>query len=199
MILDFIITLLSSLVYLFVFWMRLREDYTQDQIFATGFYTLLGIGCGNILARNFFELWWFWIALLGGIIGVFIGIRRFRMRLFESIEAFILANLTLFFIVSLLNIIEDYNMTSLILTLATALFIAAFIFLDTHYKKFSWYKSGRVGFTGLTISGIFFLVRSLVAMSGIYVLSFAGDIEVVISGVISFLSFMTLYNLSGKT
>ena len=199
MVLDFLITLFSSLLFLFVFWMRLREDYSQNQIFTTGFYILLGIGCGNIIARNFIEAWWFWTGLAGGTLGLIFGIRHFHLRFFETVEAFVIAGLALFFSTALSELIGEYSSASLSLTLGIAIFIALFWFLDVHYKKFSWYKSGRVGFSGLTVLGLFFLTRSIVAMSDLYVLSFAGDMEVVISGVISFISFMTVYNLSEKT
>ncbi len=191
--------MLSSLLFLFVFWTRLKEDYTQNQIFTTGFYVLLGMGCGNILADNYFGLWWFWTGLAGGVLGLVMGIRHFRLRVFEAMEAFVIAGLSLFFIVSLSELIRAYSLSSLALTLGIASFIVLFLFLDAHYKKFSWYKSGRVGFSGLTVLGLFFLIRSVVAMGNLSVLSFAGDLEVVLSGVISFTSFMTVYNLSGKT
>lgn len=198
MITDFFITLISSLFFLFVFWTRLREDYTQNQIFTTGFFVLIGFGSGNILSKYYFWEWWFWTGLVGGVAGLIIGMYRYRLRVFETIEAFVIAGLVLFFSITLSELIREYTLNSLILTLAVLSFIGVFLYLDTHYKKFSWYRSGRVGFTGLTVMGLFFLVRSVVAMSDINMLSFAGEIEVVISGLISFLSFMTVYNLSGK-
>jgi hypothetical protein len=179
--------------------MRLREDYTQNQIFTTGFWVLVGIGCGNILADNFFSDWWFLAGLVGGVLGLLAGIRRFRLRFFETLEAFVISGLFLFLSVALAELISDYSLSSLSLTSGVIFFIAAFLFLDAHYKKFTWYKSGRVGFSGLTILGLFFLTRSIVAMSDLSVLSFVGDFEVVISGILSFASFMAVYNLSEKT
>ena len=179
--------------------MRLREDYTQNQIFTTGFYVLLGIACGNILAMGFFNNWWFWLGLAGGAIGLMVGIRCFRLRFFETLEAFVIAGLSLFLVVSLSELIKEYSKSSMFLTLGVIFFIGLFIFLDLHYKKFTWYRSGRIGFSGLTVLGLFFLSRSIIAMSDLYVLSFVGESEVVMSGVLSFVNFMAVYNLSGKT
>jgi hypothetical protein len=197
-ILDIVQTLASSLLFLFIFWERLKEDYTQNQIFTTGFYVLFGIGCGNIIADNFWVDWWFWSGLVGGVIGLLLGIRRFRLRIFESLEAFVISCLSLFFVITSTNLIFEYSKESLFLVSGLAVFIIIFLMLDKHYKKFTWYKSGRVGFSGLTVLGLFFLTRSIVAMSGLSVLSFAGELEVVVSGVLSFASFLAVYNLSSK-
>lgn len=199
MILDFLITLLTSLLFLFAFWVRLKEDYTQQQIFTTGFWVLFGIGCGNILAVNFFDVWWFWTGLAGGFLGLIAGIKRFHLRFFETLEAFVISGLLMFLSIAFSSLMADYSPITLAMTLGIVFFIVLFLFLDVHYKKFIWYKSGRVGFTGMTVLGLFFLIRSIVAMGGSSVLSFAGDIDVVISGVMSFASFMAVYNLSGST
>lgn len=199
MILDILLTLIASLLFLYLFWVRLREDYTSSQIFTTTFYTLFGIGFGNILADNFFYPWWFWATFLGGIIGLAFGIWRFHLRIFEAMEAYIISGLTLLLAVSTEDLVREYSQSSLILLISALFFIFLFIFFDKHYKKFTWYKSGRVGFTGLTVLGLFFLTRAVIAMTGIYMLSFAGELEVVLSGVISFLSFITVYNLSEKS
>lgn len=199
MILDLLITLFSSLLFLFVFWTRLKEDYTQNQIFTTGLYILFGLGFGNLLADNLFRSWWFWTGFAGGFFGLTAGIKRFRLRFFETLEAFVISGLSVFLTVSFSDLMKEYSLISLLLTLGIMFFIGLFLFLDKHYKKFYWYKSGRVGFSGLTVLGLFFLVRTAVAMSGISVLSFAGESEVVISGMLAFISFISVYNLSGKS
>lgn len=198
-IIDILITLFSALFFLYIYWSRLKEDYTQNQIFTSGIYILIGIGAGRILANNFFDAWWFWAAFAGGLIGFIIGISRIHMKIIETLEAYVISVLALYLIVALSALIKTYSPETLVLFLGIALFIGLFLFLDRHYKKFTWYKSGKVGFSGLTVMGLFFLTRSVVAMSGLSVLSFAGDLEVVISGIIAFLSFMAVYNLSGKT
>ncbi len=199
MIINILVSIVSALLFLYVFWTRLKEDYTQNQIFTAGFYVLLGIACGSILADNSFSELWFWASFAGGVIGLALGIWRFRLRFFETLEAAVLSELILFLIVFLLSLVKKFSQITLLGTLAIIVLIGLFIFLDAHYKKFSWYKSGRVGFSGLTVLGLFFLARTLVAMLAIDVLSFVGDREVIASGVLSFVSFMAVYNLSKQT
>jgi hypothetical protein len=177
----------------------LREDYTRNQIFTTGFYSLFAMGCGNILADNFLPGWWFWLGFIGGFLGLSLGIWRFRLRFFETLEAYVISGLSLLFIISLAKVFEKYSLESLLFSVGILLFALVFLFFDKHYKRFTWYKSGRVGFSGLTVLGLFFLVRSAVAMTNISMLSFAGEMEVVISGIVSFISFITVYNLSERT
>lgn len=199
MIITILISIISVVLFLFSFWSRLREDYTQNQIFTTGFYTLLGIACGSILADNFAPPWWFWASFTGSILGLLLGLIRFRLRIFETLEAAVLAELLLFLVVFLTHLIENFSLITLWGTFGVIVFLGFYLFLDAHYKKFSWYKSGRVGFTGLTILGLFFLTRTVVAMFAIDMLSFVGDQEVIVSGILSFLSFMAVYNLSRQT
>jgi hypothetical protein len=73
------------------------------------------------------------------------------------------------------------------------LFIA--YYFDTHYKGFSLYKSGRIGFTGLAMVALIFLVRSLIAIAKVPMLSFVGIREAPISGVLMLLSLVLLFNL----
>lgn len=199
MILDILLTLIACFLFLYIFWVRLREDYTANQIFTATFYVLLGIGFGNILADNFFPPWWFWATFFGGILGLAIGIWRFSLRIFEAMEAYIISGLALLFVVSTEDFVRKYSQSSLMLLISVLFFIVLFIFFDKHYKKFTWYKSGRVGFTGLTVLGLFFLARSVVAMTDVSMLSLGGDLEVILSGVTSFVGFITVYNLSEKS
>ncbi len=199
MILDFLITLLTVFLFLFIFWLRLKDDYTQNQIFTTGFYVLLGIGIGNILAIKFMRDFWFWLGFFGGFLGLIYGVSHFRLRFFEALESYTISGLFLFLIVSFISYLEDLSSSTLIVILLVLFFISFFYFLDSRYKNFTWYKSGKVGFSGLTILGLFFLTRSLVAIRTVSVISFGKDVEVLLSGLLSFISFIILYNLSERT
>ncbi|KKQ98509.1 MAG: hypothetical protein UT24_C0009G0009 [Candidatus Woesebacteria bacterium GW2011_GWB1_39_12] len=196
MILRIVFSFIAVIIFLFLFWRRLKEDYTQNQIFTTAFYILLGFSLGGIISDNFAPSWWFWISFLGGSLGIFIGILRFNLRIFETIEAGILSSLTLYGFVFCYSWIDTNKVISALGTLIILVFIIIFVFLDKSYKTFSWYKSGRVGFTGMTILGFFFLTRAIVATLGVDVLSFVGNKDIVISAVISFASFLTLFNLA---
>jgi hypothetical protein len=91
---------------------------------------------------------------------------------------------------------QNLSAISLLAAVATLILIVTFYFFETKYKNFSWYKSGKVGFSGLAVLGIFFLVRALVALSFSFVLSFAGKFESVFSGITAFLFFLGVFNLA---
>jgi len=199
MFLRILVTVFSGLIFLFSFWKKLREDYTHTQIFTTGFYAIAGAALGAIISDNFFPEWWFWMGLLGSFLGLFTGIVRFKLRIFETFESFVFGAL---FVITLIFAYHWYANSSLSIGIGLfvlVLLILFFMVLDKHYKRFTWYRSGRVGFTGLSVFGIFFLIRAAVAAILPDVLSFVGNIETILSGVISFIAFLTVFNLARRT
>lgn len=190
------LALVATYVFLLLFWRRLKEDYTYNQILSTGFYTLFGIIVATIIADNFFSMWWFWSALVGAIFGLLIGIWRFNLRLFETLEAAILGLLPPVFLVYLYYGLVERSIISLIASSVVLVLFVGFFILDKHYKKFTWYKSGRAGFAGFTIFGLFFLTRAAVAVFAGDMLSFVDGTEEYLSGIMAFSAFLILYNLS---
>ncbi len=198
MILKTIFSLLAALSFLFFFWRKLREDYTQNQVFNVGFYSLLGIFVFSIFSNYYFPVYMFWLSFLGAIVGLVVGINRFHFRLFESLEAWISGNISVLFFFYIYESVIKFDLFNAYAALFSAFLIFLFLFLDKHYKKFNWYKSGRVGFSGLIIMGIFFLTRSLIAIVIPNMLFFVGKIDAIISGVLAFISFLTLFNLAKR-
>jgi len=78
------------------------------------------------------------------------------------------------------------------------LIIGLFYFLETKYKKISWYRSGRVGFSGLTTAAIFFLLRAAISPFYPNLLTFSGSFEYLFSGLVAFILFFLVYNLAIK-
>src|SRR3990172_6889157 len=189
MLIKIVLSILSVYVFLYLFWQRLKEDYARNQIFTTSFYLLFGMALGYMLARSFAHAWWFWLSLAGSILGIVIGILRFKLRVFETFEAGLLGGLVFLGTVYLYDWVIYIKLSSAVgFVIILALFVL-FLILDKHYKRFTWYKSGKVGFTGLSITGIFFLIRTLVALKYPNVLFFAGSYDSLISGTLAFISF----------
>lgn len=184
------------LVFLFIFWKRLREDYTVGQIFTTGLYMITGIFSAVIISTRFLGPWWFWLSFAGAALGLVLGVLKFKLRFFETFEAGVAATLPWLGVVFLSDSIEKSNLTSFIGFIIIILLIVLFYFLDVHYKKFAWYKSGRVGFTGLTTLGLLLLLRAAVAPIMPDMLSFSGKYEAIISGMLAFVSFLLVFNLA---
>jgi hypothetical protein len=197
MYLRILFVILGNFVFLYVFWKRLKEDYSSGQIFTCAFYILVGLIIANILANRFFPNWWFWLSILGLSIGLLAGVVRFKLRFMESLEALVISSLPSMFLLYLGGIILiGYEPELLFGALFVIGLIILFVVFNKYYKRFTWYRSGRIGFSGLTIMGTFFLVRAAVAVYFPSMLSFAGKYEVFISAIVAFLSFLGVFNLA---
>lgn len=196
--LSILFNTIGILVLLFIFWKRLKEDYISNMIFTTSFYILVGVALASLLSFYIVPAWWFWVNILGIAAGLTLGIVRYRLKVFETIDALVPG---MFFWLSmhfLRNAISVSDIASLIAFAALMILIVLFFVLDNQYKKFAWYKSGRIGFSGLTVLGAFFLARAIVAASFPNVLSFVGKADIIISSIMAFFSFLSVYNLSRR-
>jgi len=139
---------------------------------------------------------WFWFAVVFYTISLFLVIYRFKMRFFETFEASAVGILLWFIVVFVSFSLSRPTPLSLLSSLYLVFLPLLFLYLDKKYKNISWYKSGKVGFSGLFTLGIFFLTRSLVAIASFPVLSLSGRFDIVLSAAMSFLLFFAVYNLS---
>jgi hypothetical protein len=195
MLANLLVGFLGTLLFLFIFWTKLKEDYASEIIFKTAFNILLGILVGLLLAIKL-PFWFLWISTLGAGIGLAVSVQRYKVRNYETLEASVISLLPFLALLFLKDSVLTSSLVSFIAFLATLVFISLYYYLDLHYKKFTWYKSGKVGFTGLAILGLIFLTRSLIALSRTPVLSFVGKYEAVVSGVAAFVCFLLIFNLS---
>lgn len=196
MITSIVVNFLGALAFLFFFWRRLKEDYPANQIFATAFFMLAGVSAGWLLSKEFLPAWFFWVEALGGIPGFLVGLLHFKFRFHESLEATVVSFLPWLAVYFLKDSVLSASVVSLGGFLFCLLLLGLFFVLDVHYKRFSWYRSGRVGFAGLAVAGFFFLARAAVAAFYPYMLTLARRFDAVISGVVAFAFFLLIYNLS---
>lgn len=202
------ISFLGVLPFLFIFWKRLKEDYSSVQIFTSGFYIIFSIiffvlisllALPNLIhASPVFSPTglWFWGGVLGFAVGLGFSIWKLKLKFFESFESAAIGLLIWLAIVFFLDSVGNSSLVSLISLGVIIALIALFFFVDGRYKKFTWYRSGKIGFSGLATLGIFFLIRTGVALFFPFVLSFVGRVDALISGVVSFILFLLLYNLA---
>ncbi len=193
---SIILNLLAAIVFLFLFWRRMREDYTANQIFTTAIYVILGGILGVAIAVKLVFVWWFWILLAGVFLGFGVGIWRFNLRFYETLDALIFSLLPWLAIFFLSDSIVNLALSSLIASVLVFGLVGLYWYLDSHYKNLTWYKSGKVGFAGLTTAAAFFLVRAALAIPFGYVLSFSGKFEALISAITAFIFFLLIFNLS---
>lgn len=192
------VNLLGILIFLFIFWKMLKEDYVGEIIFSSSSFILLGIFVGYILSLRFIPPWFFWLEFIGAIFGLLISINRFKVRFYEAMEASLVGLLPWLGLTFLLDSITSSSLVSFIAFLTCLALIFFYYFLNLKYKSFSWYRSGKIGFSGLSVLGIIFLIRSSVAIFLIPVLSFVGKAEVFVSGSLAFTAFLLIFNLARK-
>lgn len=195
---NVLVNLLGILIFLFLFWKRLKEDYDSERIFSTAFISLTGGYLGYLISSRFFPAFTFFFFFISLMIGLFVAVKKYKLRFFESFESLIFALLPYYSFLFLKDSIGANNISSLFGFLVVIGLVGLFLVLDSKYKTFSWYKSGKVGFAGLALTGIFFLLRAITSIfvEGIY--TFSGNMETLLSSVFSFFMFLLLFNLSRK-
>lgn len=200
-------SILGAISFLFIYWKKMRHDYTRDMVFASGFSILLLVVLSTFISiymvrfvpsTNIFDRQqlWFWGAVIGYLIAFTLNIVNSKFKFFESLEA---SGIGLFAWLGFIFVANGINSRDLSSLIASGLIVSLFIFylfLEKKYRRFTWYKSGRVGFAGLITLGLFFLIRSGISIYGGSMLSLAGRVEVVLSSVIAFLLFFSVYHLS---
>ncbi len=193
------VNVLGIFIFLFVFWKRLREDYSSEIIFKTAFYILIGILIGFLLSLKFLPVAFFWFTFVGALLGLGFAIWRLRVRFYETFEALTISSFPWLSFVFLLDSVVNASLVSFLAFVAILVFVFISYYLDTHYKTFTWYKSGKIGFAGLLTLSFFFIVRSVLAIFTVNMLSFVVlRVEAVISGAAAFICFVLLFNL-GRT
>ncbi len=204
------LNILGSFLYLFITWRQLKDDYEHEKILRMGFLFLflsyfLALGVYYFIAPALITSavfiprgLWFWGALLGVFLASLIVLKSMKMRLIDLIES---QTPALFLLAAITGLSMGLVNHTGLWPLSVLLFFLAFIFyfiLKANYKKFSWYRSGRVGLASLLTLGAYFLLRSAFALFMPSMLSLAGRIDAVGSFAVAFLCFYSIYNLAGN-
>lgn len=129
------------------------------------------------------------------MLGLTFAAYNFRVRFYETLEAFSVSILPWVSFVFLKNSVTTSSLISFIAFLATLVFIFIFYYLDIHYKNFTWYKSGKIGFSGLATLGLIFAVRFALATTGITMISFLSRYESILSGIAAVVCTGLIFNL----
>ncbi|MEK7061041.1 MAG: hypothetical protein AAB954_00065 [Patescibacteria group bacterium] len=196
MIANWIVNLVGVVLFLFLFWKRLKEDYSSNIVFSISFFVLLGVLAGFLMSFYFFPRWFFWLEAFGAFFGFAVGIIKYNTRFFETYEALFISFLpwlTLFYLAEFIN---KPGWAVAIVAFLNFCLILLFDFVSMKYKNFSWYKSGKIGIAGLLTSGVFFILRTALALILPSMVSFLGLSEIILSGVCAFTIFLLIYNLS---
>jgi hypothetical protein len=193
---SLLVNFLGILVFLFIFWKRLREDYSSEIIFKTAFFILVGVAAGFLISLKFIPMASFWFAFIGATLGLGVAIFSIKVKFYETFEALIISSFPWLSFIYLLDSVTHSSLSSFLAFIAILIFVFISYYLDAHYKDFTWYRSGKIGFAGIATLSLFFIVRSLLAIFTINMLSFVGfKVEAIISGAVAFVCFILLFNL----
>lgn len=196
---NFLFEIFGGITSLFIFWRKLKEDYSSEIIFRTFLIIVSAAFLGWMLSRNLFDKWFFWFEFVGAILGLLVSVTRMRMKVYETLEAVVISSLPLVALFFFASSVKASSLTSFIAFLISLLLIFVYYVLDSHYKKFTWYKSGKIGFSGLATLLGFFVIRFILALIGIDVLSFVGKFEVFLSLGVAIVCSLLIIKLSRAT
>lgn len=191
------VNLLGILVFLFIFWKRLKEDYSPEIIFRSAFNILIGVGILYLIALKFLPVGSFWLSSIGAVLGLALSMFTLRVKFYETFEAMVISVFPWIGLIFLLDSVFHASLSSFLAFIAILIFVFLSYYLDSHYKEFAWYKSGKIGFAGVATLGVFFVARAMLAIFKIPMLSFiVFKVEAAISGVAALTCFILLFYLA---
>lgn len=190
-----IANILGITLFFFFLWKRLKDDYHYEKIFNFGFFILLGLVIGYSVSGYFLKEYWFWTDLI--IVSLFfvLNIIRQKMKFFETLEALIISLLPWMGFVFLSDSISKSSLSSFLLFWITLIVVFFFFLLDSQYRKFTWYKSGRVGFAGVVTGFAFFMSRIILYLIYPKTISFVPNFEIYLSATFVIVFFLLTYKL----
>lgn len=194
-----IANLFGLFAFIYLMWLKLKEDYHYERIFNFSFIILFGLLITSVFSRFFFQEYWFWLNLIGLTSGFVFGLFLLKFKFYESLNSFVVAILPYLGIYFLSSSIIKYSLVDFVAFWVVTVFIFFYFLFEATYRKFNWYKSGRVGFSGLLVAGLFFLARAILAYFFVNQVSLVGTVDVYLSASFSFLFFLLLFNLSRNT
>jgi hypothetical protein len=191
-----IANILGFFLFLYLYWKRLKEDYPAEKIFNSGFILSISVFLGMFISKIFPNIYWFWIIVFIILIFEAINVFKLKIKFFESLDALIISLLPWLSLFYLSHSIQDSNLSSFIAFWFCLFLIFLFFLFNNFYRTFNWYKSGKVGFSGLSVCVIFFGTRSISSIFMKNLVSFAGYYEPFISATFFVFSFLLLFRLS---
>lgn len=138
---------LSFIIGSFVFFRELRDEYPEEQLL--GFPLLIALS-----AAATYPFWGVMGSVLAGVIVGVIVSRHYGFRLWDIFDGLVTA---------VLWVIAIGCLRTAFVSLVAVASIFFGILVKRYYKRWGWYKSGRIGIIGLSESFIFILLFLVVA------------------------------------
>lgn len=191
-----IANIFAGIVGIYLYWKRLKEDYSAEKIFDSG----LGVLSFTLLvyfgSYHFLNQFWFGLTTLCFLLALFIVSNRVKIKYNEILDASLVLVFPLLSSFFFVDSIRRSSLSSFIAFWILLVLIFFFYFLNTLYRSFSWYKSGKIGFSSLVVFGLLFIFRGLTSIFYKDVASFSGNLEIYISTSFVIIFFLLLFNLA---
>ena len=204
-----IFRVLGIIVFLYLLWRNLKENYDDQKLITFSWLALLGF---LIFGRFFYGLfnWGVWnndlidwisvtnkpgMSYIGGYLGLILTswlfARKEQWKFFafmEDLSRPFLAMVSFFMLDEFLR--SKFDLMSFLFLILMVLLFPLFGFLTKKYRSFVWYKSGKKGFTLLALNFLFFLIVAL-----LLILFKESIVNIVLASIISLVSFIGLFVL----
>lgn len=191
-----IANILGVFILFYFLWRTLKDDYQYEKIFNLAFICLFGVLISAIISTYLQNQYWFWVSVLFVVSGFLIAIKKQRMKFYESFDGLVVAVLPWLSFVYLSDSISKSSLSSFIFFWMTLVCVFVYFFITTHYRSFTWYKSGRVGLAGILTLILFIIFRIVVAIFFPKNVLIVPNFDIYISGSSALLLILLLYNLS---
>lgn len=189
----------GAYLFLFLFWRSLKDEMEERSIFAHGFIILVASCFTSIIFSQISHVlpptriftpngMWLW----GGFVG-FLAASTFTWY-FSPFPAHYLLEVLIPAALLWLVFVGSVYQTSL--AVLSVVCLALFLVLKKNYKKIHRYRSGKVGFAALLTLAFFFMVKAAFAIAAPTMIFSIGQVEVLLSAVVIFLSLFSLYHLA---
>ena len=187
---------IGILIFLYMLWRVLKDDYHFEKIFNLGFIILSVFLLNSFILKYLLSEYWFWINLFSLVLASLFIIKRQKMKFFEILNAMVIGLLPWLSMIYINDAINNSSLSSFVIFWVVLICVFLYFFSSANYRRFSWYKSGRIGFSGIVAALIFFLFRFVSAFLNSSIISYVGVLEVYFSGSTTLLLIIMLYNLS---
>jgi hypothetical protein len=204
-----IMRVIGSVVFLYLLWRYLRDNYDDQKIIAYSWGALLSFLVSGRVAYGLInwgvwnDSWWDWVSAwnkpgmsyIGGFVGLILMTCWYCRQQQWKFLNFAEDVSRPFLVYTWFLVIDEWLRSKFEWKLLIYLLMLVLVFwankwLSNRYRSFTWYKSGRKGFVLLATSCLFFLGLSLVL-----ILFKEKIVNVILASVISLISLLGLYIL----
>lgn len=213
---------LAVFAFAFILWRKLKEDYSHEDVFKFTLAISVACGLGLWVGSAWLAGFVFWVVALAGMGAGYLYLRKLNLKFFEVIDALALGIFCALILVYLghfislfpeinnfvpsMSGINYYHLAHILLILSL---IILYDYFMKNYRRFAWYPSGKIGFSGLASLALFFFMHGVINLfkhaqdpTELLYYSFLSlsveVVNVIISLLIFFILGVILYQRSGR-